>query len=146
VDDSRSTFGEGNKSELVALVKKAVGGDYEAFGNLYTIFIAPIYRYVFYHVRDKMTAEDIIEEVFLKAWKAMPSCCGKEETFSSWLYRIAHNQVIDTFRNQQKQVPLDIIDEVEVSSATSDVEMKIEHQRVLRAVARLRKTRSESSL
>ena len=135
MDDFRSTYREGNKSELIALVKKAAAGDYEAFGKLYAIFVTPIYRYVFYQVKDKMTAEDVTEEVFLKAWKAMPSCCGKEATFSSWLYRIAHNQVVDVFRSQQKHVPLELA--AEVPSMTHDGEIRVEHQELLNAIARL---------
>lgn len=53
-----------------------------------------------------MTAEDITEEVFIKAWKALASCKGKERTFSSWLYRIAHNHVIDSFRKRHGELPL----------------------------------------
>jgi len=56
-----------------------------------------------------MTAEDITEEVFVKAWKAIDSCRGKEQTFSSWLYRIAQNQVIDTFRSRRKRLSVEIV-------------------------------------
>jgi RNA polymerase sigma-70 factor (ECF subfamily) len=54
-------------------------------------------------VHSRERAEDITQEVFLKAWKAIGSCKGKEKTFSSWLYRIAHNLIIDKIRKSQKQ-------------------------------------------
>ena len=88
------------QDKAISLVKRAIGGDFAAFGYLYGIYLDRIYRYVFYKVKDKMTAEDITEEVFLKAWKAINSCKGKERTFSSWLYRIAHNHIIDIFRTR----------------------------------------------
>lgn len=88
--------------EIAGLVKRATSGDFEAFGELYSIYLDRIYRYVFYQVKDKMTAEDVTEEVFLKAWKAIGSCKGKELTFSPWLYRIAHNHIIDYLRSRQK--------------------------------------------
>lgn len=88
--------------DIVSLVKRASSGDSESFGELYSIYLDPIYRYVFYQIRDKMMAEDITEEVFLKAWKGINSCKGKEHTFSSWLYRVAHNHIIDYFRSRQK--------------------------------------------
>jgi len=66
------------QDKAIRLVKRAIGGDFAAFGDLYGIYLDRIYRYVFYQVKDKMTAEDITEEVFLKAWKAINSCKGKE--------------------------------------------------------------------
>ncbi len=56
-----------DRNEVIALVQKAIGGDSEAFGELYITFVEPVYRYIFYQVRDKMTAEDITEEAFFKA-------------------------------------------------------------------------------
>ena len=49
-----------NHTDIIGLVKSAVGGDGEAFGELYGIYLDRIYRYVFYQVRDKMVAEDIL--------------------------------------------------------------------------------------
>ena len=112
-----------NQSEVARLVKRAAGGDLEAFGELYGIYLDRIYRYVFYQIRDKMTAEDITEEVFVKAWKAIKSCQGKEKTFSSWLYRIAHNQVIDNLRSQRKCLS---IEETESLADVSNPELEAE--------------------
>ena len=95
-----------SQSRVVRLLGRAISGDCEAFGELYSIYLDRIYRYVFYQVRDKMTAEDITEEVFIKAWKALASCKGKERTFSSWLYRIARNQLIDSLRKRHGELPL----------------------------------------
>ena len=64
------------------LVVQAVNGSTEAFGKLYTLFVEKIYRYVFYHVNSKALSEDITGEVFLKAWRAINSCRGKENSFS----------------------------------------------------------------
>jgi len=56
-----------NESKILGLVERAAGDDFEAFGDLYHIYIERIYRYVFYQVKDKSTAEDITEEIFVKA-------------------------------------------------------------------------------
>jgi len=69
----------------------AIEGDVEAFGILYNTFVNQIFRYVFYQINDRMKAEDITQEVFIKSWKSIQTCRGKEDTFSAWLYRIAHN-------------------------------------------------------
>jgi len=93
---------------VVRLVERAAEGDFEAYGELYSIYLDRIYRYVFHQVKDKMTAEDITEEVFIKAWKAIDSCRGKEQTFLPWLYRIAQNQIIDNLRSGRKHPTIEI--------------------------------------
>ena len=123
------------QSKILRLVERAGGGDFEAFGNLYSIYLDRIYRYVFYQVRGKMIAEDITEEVFVKAWKAIGSCKGKEQTFSSWLYRIAHNQVIDNLRSKRKQLSLEMETVDKVSGPELEVEAELERQELLGLIA-----------
>jgi len=127
----------GDQPEITGLVERASGGDFEAFGELYSIYLDKIYRYVFYQVRDKMIAEDITEEVFLKAWKAIGSCKGKEQTFSAWLYRIAHNHVIDNLRSQRKHLSTEMEALAEVSGPELRVEEKLERQETLAAISHL---------
>lgn len=127
----------GDQSEVVRLIKRAAGGNFEAFGELYNIYLERIYRYVFYQVRDKMTAEDLTEEVFLKAWKSIDTCRGKEQTFSSWLYRIAHNHVIDNLRSQRKYLSVDMEALAEVSSPELGEEGKLERQEMLEVISDL---------
>jgi len=127
------------KSEIAELVEKAADGDLEAFGELYSIYLAPIYRYVSYQVRDKMTAEDIVEEVFVKAWKAIGTCKGKSQTFSAWLYRIAHNHVVNTLRRMNKRVSLESVEMeietlIEVTNPEQEVEAKLVRQELLEAM------------
>ena len=123
-----------DQSEIVRLVERAAGGDFEAFGELYSIYLDKIYRYVFYQVKDEMTAEDITEEVFVKAWKAIGSCKGKSKTFSSWLYRIAHNHLINTLRSMQKCVSMEKENIVDVSDPKQEIETGLEHQELLKVM------------
>ena len=125
------------QEKAIRLVKRAIGGDFAAFGDLYGIYLDRIYRYVFYQVKDKMTAEDITEEVFLKAWKAINSCKGKEGTFSSWLYRIAHNHIIDIFRSQSKMRTVEMETLVELSHPIAKLETELDHQEILNNIADL---------
>jgi len=99
---------DSSQTDLNKLVEKAADGDYAAFGELYSLYLDRIFRYVFYQVKDRMRAEDITEEIFIKAWKAIASCKGKEPTFSAWLYRIAHNYLIDIFRSNKRLITVDI--------------------------------------
>jgi RNA polymerase sigma-70 factor (ECF subfamily) len=82
----------------VSLAKRAACGDNQAFGLIYEKYLDQIYRYVFYRVKEKMVAEDLTEEIFLKVWKSIGTFSGKGHSLSTWLYRIAHNHTMDFFR------------------------------------------------
>lgn len=127
-----------NEAEITRLIERAAGGDFGAFGELYSIYIERIYRYVFYQVKDKMTAEDLIEEIFMKAWKAIGSYRGKGQAFSSWLYRIAHNYVIDELRKRQKYVSLEKETTAIVGDAAQESEEKLVRRELLEMISQLR--------
>src|ERR1043165_3026034 len=93
--DGRST------QEDAALIKQAVDGDSEAFGVLYVRYMDAIFRYIYYRVGQDIEAEDLTEEVFIRAWEALPSYQIGQFPFTSWLYRIAHNLVIDHPRKRK---------------------------------------------
>jgi len=129
---------ETSQTEVTKLIERASGGDFEAFGELYGIYLDRIYRYVFYQLREKMAAEDLTEEIFLKAWRAIDSYKGKGQAFSSWLYRIAHNHVIDEFRSRRKQlVSLETEMEIatEVAEPQQEMEKKLAEQEMLRLIS-----------
>jgi len=125
------------QSEITKLVASAASGNFEAFGKLYHIYVEQIYRYVFYQVRDKMTAEDITEDVFVRALDKIQSCKGRESTFSSWLYRIAHNRVIDSFRSARKDVPIKAELADNLDDPKQQAGSKIEQQELLEAISQL---------
>jgi RNA polymerase sigma-70 factor (ECF subfamily) len=91
------------------LVRRAVGGDAEAFGDLYVRYLDNIYRYVFYKVGNEERAEDLTEQVFLSAWEAIGDYELRGYPFSSWLYRIAHNAVVDHYRTKKDERSLDSV-------------------------------------
>jgi RNA polymerase sigma-70 factor, ECF subfamily len=86
-----------------ALIKQAANGDSEAFGVLYVRYMDPIYRYIYFRIGDEVEAEDITEEVFIRAWEALPKYTHGEYPFTSWLYRIARNRIIDHHRKRKPQ-------------------------------------------
>ncbi len=95
------------EADVRSLVERAAGGDIESFGELYGIYLDRIYRYVFYQVSNRATAEDLTEEIFLKAWEGIGKFKWKGPPFLAWLYRIARNHVIDYFRTNRQQQTLD---------------------------------------
>ena len=85
------------------LVQRAKQHDEEAFAQLYEEYFDKIYRYVALRIGDRMEAEDITQQVFLNAIKAISSFKWKGIPFSAWLFRIAHNQVVDYLRKKTKR-------------------------------------------
>ncbi len=83
------------------LLARAIQGDKEAFGDLYERHLDEIQRYIFYRVASRLDAEDLTETVFLKAWEALPRFGSDHVNLRAWLYRIAHNIVVDYYRTRK---------------------------------------------
>lgn len=92
------------QSELVLLAK---AGDAEAFGHLYEAYLDRIYRYIYFRVTDEQTAEDLISQVFTKAWENLDRYQPSGRPFIAWLYTIAHNTVIDHYRTRKDTVAIE---------------------------------------
>jgi RNA polymerase sigma-70 factor (ECF subfamily) len=114
------------------LVCRAAGGDAEAFGDLYERYLDSIYRYVFFRVRDEKRAEDLTEQVFISAWEAIERYEPRGYPFSSWLYRIAHNAVIDHYRTDRDEKPLDAVAFTLADESLGPEETLIKKREVLR--------------
>ncbi len=84
--------------ELTETVLKAKHGDNQAFGLIYDSFADKIFRYIRIKIQDQAQAEDILQEVFVKAWRGLPNLKTKDLNFSAWIYRIAANSINDHFR------------------------------------------------
>lgn len=97
------------------LIKRAKKGDSEAFGQLYHKYIKQIYRFIYLRVRSKEDAEDITHQVFLSVWRKVPDYKFKGHPFSSWLYRIANNAVIDYYRTSRQHQDIDTVPDSSVS-------------------------------
>jgi RNA polymerase sigma factor (sigma-70 family) len=88
------------------LVEKAIMGDADAFGKLYQHYLPALYRYIYQRIGNINDAEDLTEQVFLKAWEALPGYRQRGYPFSAWLYRIGHNAVVDYHRRHRSTIPL----------------------------------------
>lgn len=85
------------------LVERAQQNDQEAFTELYELYFNRIYRYITLKIGDRYEAEDMTQQVFLKALKSITSYKYREVPFSAWLYRIAHNQIVDYLRQRSRR-------------------------------------------
>ncbi len=116
------------------LIRLSQAGNQETFARLYDAYIERIYRYVYFRVADEELAEDITSQVFLKVWEKLHTYQAGQSPFMAWLYRIAHNAVIDYYRTRKVSIPLEEANPIEVSHADEinerlDLQVKSQHLR-----------------
>lgn len=125
------------------LLSDFVAGNNSALEVLYKRYERKVYTYILLMVQKPQLAEDILQETFIKAIKSVKEGKYSETNrFGSWLMRIAHNLVIDQFRqNKQYRVvsnndfPMDIFSTPRFAEAT--VEQRLVYERVLYEVRAL---------
>jgi RNA polymerase sigma-70 factor, ECF subfamily len=97
---SEAEQASGMDARLCQAVRKAAGGDQAAFESLIGRFQGEIFRMVYYRTLSRMDAEDITQDVFIKAFRNVGSI-REPEMFKPWLYRIALNAVNDFYRRKR---------------------------------------------
>ena len=95
------------QQELRQLLQRVLHGEVEAFGEFYERMLDRMFRYLFYRTGHLQDAEDLTEEVFLKAWEALQRSREVPDHPEAWLYRIAHNTVIDHYRTRKRHTSLE---------------------------------------
>jgi len=128
-----------------SIVWRAKQHDQMALTQLYEENFDKIYRYIVLKIGEKTEAEDMTQQVFLNAFKNISSYKYKGLPFSSWLYRIAHNQIVDYFRKKSKRgtVPLDESLVVGDSDPRQEAERSLDVADLARATKRLTKAQQE---
>lgn len=132
-------------AEEEKLITSACKGDSECFGKLYDLYAPRIYRFIFLKTGHKGDTEDLLHEVFLSAWKGIGGYQPHSNTpFTSWLYQIARNRVIDYYRTHKQSLSLDDIMRtdalpIELMSSghgmlTQTINKKMELEGVMRAL------------
>ncbi len=90
------------------LIHRAQRGDRDATAALYDCCYDPVFSYIYYRVSDQACAEDLTTEVFIRMISMLPGYSDQGKPLLAWLYTIAHNLVIDHYRNKKIEVmPLD---------------------------------------
>ena len=116
-----------SKEEVEDLVRQAQQGHSEAFAGLYEAYYDKIYRYVMFKTGDTLEAEDLTEEVFLRMLESIGSFKWQGYPFTSWLFRIAHNLVIDYYRKAGRQKKTSLDDAMRVVGTDNvDVDRKLD--------------------
>lgn len=102
---------KGNLQEKIAFLKLK-SGDSEAFGFFYDKYVKSIYRFVYIKTGNKQTAEDITQDVFLKIWQHLVDK-KNVKSFQAFIFRIARNTVVDHYRSNKQELPLEYMSESE---------------------------------
>ncbi len=130
-----------------SLVLKAQQKDSKAFSELYEAYFDKIYRYILLKTGNQSDAEDMTQQVFLKALKSLPSYRYQEVPFSAWLYRIAHNQMVDHFRKSSRQQTCELSEDITPDDPDGgpqqQAELKMNIECLIKSVRKLTRSQQE---
>lgn len=133
-------------SEKVLLEGAAIF-DERALGELYDRYEARIYSYIYRRTGNESLAEDLTAQVFLKMLEAIRSDKAWHSSFSGWLYRIAHNAVIDYYRQRDRQQQVSLEDTLTTTASDHNpvvmAEVSLDAERLRIAISRLTEEQAE---
>jgi len=120
------------------LVEQAKKGDTSAFALIYDEMVKPIYRYIYYRVEPQI-AEDLTEDTFLKVWQNLSKYKKGKFPFSAWVFRIAHNLVVDYYRSHHivEEVDESLPDPSESRNPMVQLDVKFTQIRLRKAILKL---------
>ena len=127
----------------VELVRRAQEGDSTQFGQLYERYFEKVYSYLSFKLGNASEAEDLGGPVFLKALESLGSYKWTGVPFQAWLFRIAHNQLVDALRRRGRRptAPLDeagsVADDRRESDPEATLALTVRRDDVVAAVEQL---------
>ncbi|CAN3981342.1 RNA polymerase ECF-type sigma factor [Kitasatospora purpeofusca] len=147
---SRTTTGPGYETEhnpIMELVERAQAGESEAFGRLYDHYSDTVYRYIYYRVGSRATAEDLTSETFLRALRRIGTFTWQGRDFGAWLVTIARNLVADHFKSSRFRLEVttgEMLDSNECERSPEDSVLEsLSNAALLEAVRRLNPQQQE---
>ncbi len=132
---------------MMDLVERAQSGEAEAFGCLYDHYSDTVYRYIYYRVGGRATAEDLTSETFLRALRRIGTFTWQGRDFGAWLVTIARNLVADHFKSSRFRLEVttgEMLDANEVERSPEDSVLEsLANSALLEAVRRLNPQQQE---
>ena len=102
------------------LLERASRAEPAALGAVYDQYADRIYAYIYRRVGQAEVAEDLTGQVFMRMLEAIRRDQGWRSSFSGWLYRIAHNLVIDYYRRRGRVTLIDIDEATPIRATEGD--------------------------
>jgi RNA polymerase sigma-70 factor, ECF subfamily len=132
----------GRETSDQELLVGAQGGDTDAFGELYQRYARILFRFIYAHLNDRLDAEDLTEEVFLRAWRSIASYQEQGVPFLAYLFKIARNVLIDFYRRVGRSGGHMSIEDRSIQSLQPDpgetAITNLEHQELRSTLTKLR--------
>lgn len=119
-----------------ALVERFQRGDVEAFSDLYRRYFERLERFCLQRVGDPHEAEELAQEAFARAYRALPAFAG-ERRFYPWVTVIASRLCIDSYRRRSRTEPCERVDLGVADDAFERVFAGVDHAQLAAAMARL---------
>ncbi|WP_329219958.1 sigma-70 family RNA polymerase sigma factor [Streptomyces sp. NBC_01485] len=144
---ARRPAADSDSARMMDLVERAQAGEAEAFGRLYDQYSDTVYRYIYYRVGGKATAEDLTSETFLRALRRIGTFTWQGRDFGAWLVTIARNLVADHFKSSRFRLEVttgEMLDANEVARSPEDSVLEsLSNAALLDAVRRLNPQQQE---
>jgi RNA polymerase sigma-70 factor (ECF subfamily) len=129
------------------LLERASRADPEALGALYDRYVDRIYSYIYHRVGQADLAEDLTAQVFARMLEAIREGRAWRTSFSGWIYRIAHNLVVDHYRRRSRAAFVELEEATPIVADEADplrkVEARLESERLRAALAKLTEEQAE---
>lgn len=123
--------------ELDELAQRTAVGDRQAFETIYHLLADDLYSFVRGQCRNDAVAEDIVANVFLKAWRSARSYRPGSRTFHAWMFTIARNELFDYWRSSQRTQSMAGLDITDEDTGTDEADPAEVRALVTRAMAGL---------
>ncbi|WP_432134394.1 MULTISPECIES: ECF subfamily RNA polymerase sigma factor, BldN family [unclassified Streptomyces] len=144
---ARRPAADSDSARMMDLVERAQAGEADAFGRLYDQYSDTVYRYIYYRVGGKATAEDLTSETFLRALRRIGTFTWQGRDFGAWLVTIARNLVADHFKSSRFRLEIttgEMLDANEVERSPEDSVLEsLSNAALLDAVRRLNPQQQE---
>ncbi|MEU3918402.1 ECF subfamily RNA polymerase sigma factor, BldN family [Streptomyces sp. NPDC029004] len=144
---ARRPSADSDSARMMELVERAQAGEAEAFGRLYDQYSDTVYRYIYYRVGGKATAEDLTSETFLRALRRISTFTWQGRDFGAWLVTIARNLVADHFKSSRFRLEVttgEMLDANEVERSPEDSVLEsLSNAALLEAVRKLNPQQQE---
>jgi len=117
----------------------------ELLASLYEEYYDRIARYAYARIGDRCEAEDIASETFLKALESLHKYRDQGIPIQAWIFRIAHNLVVDHLRKvtKNRDLPIEIESTIDDSDPAATAEIKIQIESVKLAMEKLTEEQRE---
>ncbi|MEK8172021.1 ECF subfamily RNA polymerase sigma factor, BldN family [Streptomyces sp. M19] len=144
---ARRPSADSDSRRMMDLVERAQAGEADAFGRLYDHYADTVYRYIYYRVGGRATAEDLTSETFLRALRRIGTFTWQGRDFGAWLVTIARNLVADHFKSSRFRLEVttgEMLDANEVERSPEDSVLEsLSNAALLQAVRKLNPQQQE---